>query len=202
MSLKSVVPLALMVLSVCAAGNALAAPESAKTPPALDLLDVNVVNHPDNPVPVEIQQTTPTPVFLSFSLTNSSDWESDYYQVPDGQTLEITLVGAGLSGDSGDTDNVFSAVRMNLRFPDGEGGTCNNPNEELCRITIPLVVLNNSDTGANMSSYFPSVVQPASIRIPSGATFNLNLFPKISGPGPVGFLSVQLSGVLEQTGQP
>ena len=159
---------------------------------------ITIENTADNPVPVVAKLPVTNSAFLVFLLDGSNQWESEEYVVPDGMRLKISFVAASISGNSGASRSVNSAVHMAVNFANGQGGICNRPTDAdtQCRGSIPLLPLNNSDTGANMGDYFPSAMGPVPIEVPPGASIRLKLFSKIAAPEPGAYIAVNVVGVL------
>jgi len=161
-----------------------------------NVVDVNIVGADSSPIPVVTEQAASTPFFLSFSLQNP-DWRSDTFTVPQGARLQISFVGAYVSGVSTDTRDITSAVHLSIRFIEGEGATCFEESGETCSLRVPVLQLNNSDVGANISAYFPSATGPASFELPAGATIQAELYPGVGGnPGPSAGVRVRVAGLL------
>jgi hypothetical protein len=149
------------------------------------------------PVPVVSQDTVSTePVFLRFGMALSDNWRSTDYTVPSGKRLRISLVSARTSGVSSATSDINTNLVLRIRYDDGAGATCNSPTSSLaCVIDVSVMQLNNSDTGANMGTYYGSVSKAVSMELPPGATLSTELGP--FGPGDSGLsVSAVIAGIL------
>lgn len=160
-------------------------------------VDVHVVNSGADPVPVAMEPALREPIFLTFQLSDPS-WRSEPYAVPEGKRLEIQFAGAKLGGSSAGTRDLSTAVALRVEFPNGAGASCNQPFPDgTCRLSIPVLPLNNSETGANMGTIFPSAMGPVSIAVPAGATVESRLSSTFGAPSsPATSVSVDLVGYL------
>lgn len=159
-------------------------------------LDVTVINTPANPVPVVTEQGAAQPVFLQFGLNDNNNWRSDEYLVPEGKRLRVEFVSAGLGGNSSAVDDVSTAVELRIEFTNGVGATCNDPDENQCQIFVPVLTLNNSATGANMGTVFPSAMGLVSFEVPAGASVEAHLASTLGAPDAGGGVGVVVAGSL------
>jgi hypothetical protein len=170
----------------------------AAGPPAS--VDVTVVNTSADPVPVVVQRTPAEPVFLEFALLSPEFADEADYLVPDGKKLRIEFVGVRFSGESISAGELHNSVALQIAFANGEGGTCNRPSDEGdCSIQLPVIPLNNTDVGANVSFQFPSTAAPVPVEIPSGARVRSRLVSSFGVPDGFVNISVSIAGQLVDT---
>jgi hypothetical protein len=129
------------------------------------------------------KQQASEPVFLTFQLSNSNRWNDDAeYIVPAGKKLRVEFVGVQLSGTSLGLNTLHTSVQLEVDYVDGEGATCNRPNAEgECSLRVPVIPLNNTETGANVTFQFPSTAGPVVLEAPPGARISSRLFSSVFG---------------------
>lgn len=143
------------------------------------------------------------PVFLQFTLRNNNRFDDDEeYVVPEGKKLRVEFVGVSMSGTSIGSGELHNSVALVATFMDGEGGTCNHPSEDgECSIRIPVIPLNNSKVGANVSFGFPSTAGPVSLEVPAGGKVTSRLSSAFGAPDrdTLRFIHVTAAGQLIDT---
>lgn len=181
----------LAALPLCALAN-LALAE----PPDFGPVEAEIVNEKGNAVPVISDPTASVPIFISFFMNDGNDFESATYTVPQTHNLRITFASAVCTGVSSSCRALQTAIEMEISFADGEGGTCNSNSGLSCNVRMAILNMNSSDTGANIGTYFPSIMAPVPIEIPAGATISSRLFSDLTGPDAGGGITLRLAGVL------
>lgn len=137
-------------------------------------------------------------MLLRFTPSSSNAWDDDEeYVVPEGKKLRIEFVGCRMSGTSIGSGDLHTSVELQVSFPNGEGGSCNRPTTDGdCTLDVPVIPLNNTEFGANVSFQFPTTGAPVFLEAPAGATVSAKLGNgdgSFGGPGDDVFRSINVT---------
>ncbi len=138
------------------------------------------------------------PVFLEFAPSSDNGWDDqEEYVVPEGKRLRVEFVGFQMSGTSISAGNLHTSVMLEVSFREGEGGSCNRPDDDgTCDLRVPVIPLNNTEFGANVSFQFPTTAAPVSLEAPAGATISARLASgnaDFGGPGDDPFRTIRVT---------